>query len=240
MATRNIVPRATGEGSIGTSAKTWNAVYTENLSVTNEIQGIASGNLPLSGGTMEGTIVSSVEPIISNNTDDGTVFIYGGTEMNRGARIGLNGKDNSFVAGAFTITATDGTNTKQFQGKPDGTLTWDGNNVLTDKVTSVNSLSSSISFESGFSLRGGNLRIVGGVFAKLRLGVNISTSISANTSHSVGTITNAKYCPAVDSAFGGGDENLVTIGANGTITIRFLTAKGSGSWIWLESLYLLV
>lgn len=37
MATRNIVPRATGEGQIGTSAKTWSAVYANDIAVTNGV-----------------------------------------------------------------------------------------------------------------------------------------------------------------------------------------------------------
>ena len=37
MATRNIVPRATGEGQIGTSAKTWSAVYANDIVVTNGV-----------------------------------------------------------------------------------------------------------------------------------------------------------------------------------------------------------
>ena len=45
MATRNIVPRATGEGSIGTSAKTWGAVYADDIAVTNTIVGNVTGNL---------------------------------------------------------------------------------------------------------------------------------------------------------------------------------------------------
>lgn len=73
MATRNIVPRATGEGQIGTSAKTWSAVYANDIAVTNgvtastftgdltgdvtgDVTGTASGNLALTGGTMTGAI----------------------------------------------------------------------------------------------------------------------------------------------------------------------------------------
>lgn len=69
MATRNIVPRATGEGSIGTSAKPWGTVYADDAAVTNNITagtftgnltgnvtGTASGNLPLTGGTMTGDV----------------------------------------------------------------------------------------------------------------------------------------------------------------------------------------
>lgn len=85
MATRNIVPRATGEGQIGTSAKTWSAGYFNDIAVTNgvtastftgdltgdvtgdvtgnvtgdvtgDVTGTASGNLALTGGTMTGNI----------------------------------------------------------------------------------------------------------------------------------------------------------------------------------------
>ena len=76
MATRNIVPRATGEGSIGTSAKTWGAGYFDDISVTNSlvgnVTGTASENLPLSGGTMTGALTinqNTVAPLTIQTVD---------------------------------------------------------------------------------------------------------------------------------------------------------------------------
>jgi hypothetical protein len=45
MATRNIVPRADGEGSLGTAAKKWLNAFLTNLTVTGMITGNLTGNV---------------------------------------------------------------------------------------------------------------------------------------------------------------------------------------------------
>ena len=118
----NFVGNVTGNADTATNA-------------TNDGNGnqIDTTYLSLSGGTMTGTIVSNVSfgtPAISMSTDDNACFVFGGSGRNKGARIGLNGKDSSSYGGCFTISADNGTNTKQLQGSPDGTLTWDGKTVI--------------------------------------------------------------------------------------------------------------
>ena len=89
--------------------------------------------LPLTGGTMTGAIkVSGYLAANANNSSD--VRIAGGTSVSNGAALTLNGKDTSGVAGRFTISANDGTNVKYLIGRPDGILSWDGNNIVTAKV----------------------------------------------------------------------------------------------------------
>ncbi len=160
MATRNIVPRATGEGSLGTSSKKWGDVYADDITATNgvtasaftgnvtgnltgdvtgnvtgDVTGTASGNLPLSGGTMSGSI---------NYVDDNSqTFGIGFSDANKdnidvgwtyadgtGAGIGLRSVDNT-DAGAFNIYAKNGGTVKTLIGTPAGVLTWGGNQVLT-------------------------------------------------------------------------------------------------------------
>ncbi len=138
MATRNIVPRATGEGQIGTSAKTWGAGYFDDISVTNalvgDVTGTASGNLPLSGGTMTGSVTSNMTaPIIANTGTSGRVTIGGGTAYNTGAYVWLYGKDHSSEPGYFDFDARDDAQYKRLTGKPDGTLTWDSLNLIVGK-----------------------------------------------------------------------------------------------------------
>ena len=43
MSTRNIVPRADGEGSIGTAAKMWGYVYAKALNIAGGILSVVSG-----------------------------------------------------------------------------------------------------------------------------------------------------------------------------------------------------
>lgn len=141
MATRNIVPRADGEGSLGTNLKKWGAVYADDIAVTNgvtastftgdvtgDVTGTASGNLPLAGGTMTGDIVLS-GATIKNVANDSSTLICGGTsDAAYGAYLRLHGK-NSSSAGLWGIRADNGTNNATLTGRADGTLTWDGKNV---------------------------------------------------------------------------------------------------------------
>ena len=93
----------------------------------------ASGYLPLSGGTMTGDIsFNATFPIIKKISDDGSLGIYGGSASGKGAEIAVLGKDNTSKPGYFELRARDGTNNKILQGKPDGTLTWDGKAVETN------------------------------------------------------------------------------------------------------------
>lgn len=76
------------------------------------------------------------------------------TEYSGGGSVYLYGRDYSGAdAGAFKLTAHNGTTSRCLVGKPDGTLIWDGYNVLTDvvsyaKVADLPSLYTSINFSS--------------------------------------------------------------------------------------------
>ena len=104
--------------------------------------------LPLAGGTMTGVIkVSGYLAGNINNTSN--VRIVGGTNASNGSALDLYGKDNSTYAGRFTIVANDGTNSKYFIGKPDGTLTWDGNNIAVGITVEIKSDNITVDGNSG-------------------------------------------------------------------------------------------
>lgn len=153
MATRNIVPRATGEGSIGTSAKTWGAGYFDDLTVTG--QGSLSDYLPLAGGTMSGAINFSdaTEGKLQNDSvgNASSMRIFGGQGYTNGAYVAVYGKNNSSYAGRFRIAASDGVNTKILQGQPDGTLTWDSNSLITKNANVQAGTTASTSVAAGSS-----------------------------------------------------------------------------------------
>lgn len=92
-----------------------------------------SAYLPLSGGTVNGTIThnsASSEVFANKNTDDGRLLLLGGTKFANGGAIYVCGKDRSTSPGAVVLRTSDGTTNKEFISKPDGTLTWDGKNVV--------------------------------------------------------------------------------------------------------------
>ena len=191
MATKNIVPRATGEGSIGTSAKKWGDVYADDIAVTNgvtastftgdltgdvtgdltgnvtgDVTGTASGNLALTGGTMTGAISFDATGQIGYRatTHESTPrpckqLMLSSTDINHwadegGAKMALHTYDstgtNTAENGSFGLVATDGTNSADLVGYPDGDLTWKGvsltdGTLLTTRTVSTPTINSSTS-----------------------------------------------------------------------------------------------
>lgn len=82
--------------------------------------------LSLSGGTMTGTITTDVNIALKRQGDDSEIDIYSGTALNKGASLAMHGKDKPYDPGVFKLYATDGINTKELKGKPNGSLTWNG------------------------------------------------------------------------------------------------------------------
>lgn len=95
--------------------------------------------LPLSGGTMTGSLFmtrANDRVIGFNIKDNGTNFDCGWNFENRdGAGFALRsvdfGGNNSTDKGAFHFWARNDTTSPELVGKPDGTLTWNGNDVIT-------------------------------------------------------------------------------------------------------------
>lgn len=112
--------------------------------VTDELK----KKLSLTGGTMTGTITTEVNIALKRQLDDSELDIYAGTALNKGASLLMNGKDRPYDPGAFKLYATDGTNTKELKGKPDGSLTWDGVDIVKpvhyigDSVMTISNISS--------------------------------------------------------------------------------------------------
>lgn len=84
--------------------------------------------LPLSGGHLTGDYVT----IDLNNSNGAILFMAGLHNSFEGANLQLNGPNRSTNPGYFNLIAQDGNASKILRGTPDGTLTWNGHNVLTD------------------------------------------------------------------------------------------------------------
>ena len=88
MATRNIVPRATGEGSLGTETKKWGNIYADNLHLSNP--------LPIAnGGTGASTAAGARNALGLGNTTGALPIANGGTGASTAeqARTNLGIKD---------------------------------------------------------------------------------------------------------------------------------------------------
>lgn len=116
-------------GGTPPSRQMWDFLQKQNDEKSQYLLNNFDNYLPLSGGTMTGTIKVSGY-LASNTNNTSNVRIVGGTSFSNGSALDLYGKDHSTSAGRFVLVANDGTNSKHFVGKPDGTLTWDGQPLL--------------------------------------------------------------------------------------------------------------
>ena len=81
--------------------------------------------LPLSGGTMTGSLLTTNENSFMFENTTGKIGILFNSSWTNGASIWLHGKDHA-QAGCFDINAHNGTTSCQLKGKADGTLKWTG------------------------------------------------------------------------------------------------------------------
>lgn len=91
--------------------------------------------LALTGGTVTGqtTFGSMVLDTsqITKTTDDSGLYLYGGSGYLHGAQMSLYGTSHSSCGGWVRLKASDGSNSVDLLAKPTGSLTWNGNEVLT-------------------------------------------------------------------------------------------------------------
>lgn len=91
----------------------------------------AAAYLPLSGGTLTGGLLLSGNPATIATPTTDTYFRIVSNSYDGGASLYLSGKDRPTDKGTFSLVAYDGVNRRVFGGNPNGTLTWDGYNVIT-------------------------------------------------------------------------------------------------------------
>ena len=94
----------------------------------------ASGSEKTLVGFADGTLTWDSKHILNNSfqmpSDSGAIILTAGTSATGGALFRLYGKSHSSGKGQFNIVANDGTNAPSLIGKPDGTLTWGGKDVI--------------------------------------------------------------------------------------------------------------
>ena len=76
---------------------------------------------------------------IYKTTDDSYMQLQGGTNKDdSGSMMSLYGKSHTSKSGHFEIHAKDGVKSAVLVGCPDGTLTWNGNNISVNAPDGTN------------------------------------------------------------------------------------------------------
>lgn len=100
------------------------------IATTAWVQTLAGKYLPLAGGTITGSILSTINYPLKSSVDDSLLALCGGTEWTAGAALELSGKDRSTGSGNFLLKAQNSDARANLTGKPDGTLTWNNKNIV--------------------------------------------------------------------------------------------------------------
>jgi hypothetical protein len=121
-------------GSTPPARQMWDFLQKQNDEKT---QWLYSNKLSLSGGTMTGSIVNNTGTggiILGESGNTGNVSMSGGETLGSadGAKLDLFGASHAINPGEAILQAGDGNGYKQLRCKPNGEITWGGNNVLTD------------------------------------------------------------------------------------------------------------
>lgn len=210
-------PAFTGTPTAPTPANTDNST---KLATTEFVNSRLGNYLSLTGGTMTGTIVLSTPESVKRNIDNGSLVLNGGNTG--GAYLTLSGKDRAPSNGVFAINANNGTNNVSFQGKPDGTLTWGGQNILT--ASNYNSYALPL---SGGTMTGIIQRDVSNT-GYHELGRMRYNGIVAGTAPS-GANVGGYVIQLVDSNYTSMGGIYKTFQTDGVTTLRFYDNFGSGN-----------
>lgn len=98
--------------------------------LATEIANVNNSKLSLSGGTMSGPVTSDNEMMLKSARNTNRSLICGATNWDKGAHLVLTGEGGS-SSGNFELTSRNGSNSHTLNGKADGSLTWDGENIVT-------------------------------------------------------------------------------------------------------------
>ena len=84
-------------------------------------------------GQVDGTLTWDSKTVLTNSTsmpsNASSITLNGGKDYESGSYIRMYGKDHSTYPGWFNLGASDGTNISTLRGLPDGTLTWNGQDI---------------------------------------------------------------------------------------------------------------
>jgi hypothetical protein len=118
------------------------SIYAHNGTTSRVLTGKADGtltwagnNVIVDGGTVSKSLTSTSAVLAKKATDDKSLIFYSGTDASKGATFGGYGINYETYGGRFYAKATDGTNEYFFYCRPDGKMTWCGNEIRFVKTT---------------------------------------------------------------------------------------------------------
>lgn len=122
-----IITRGTSGNSVITGITPPAGDNSTKIATTEFVNAKAGNYLPLSGGTMTGNTLITMGNGESYVRNWGNGLYLGGTNDDNASRLVLFTNSS---ANGFQLAAGDGTTQRRMVGKPDGTLTWDGQPLL--------------------------------------------------------------------------------------------------------------
>lgn len=146
-----------GSGNAVTNITADNGALSVTKDNTFSLSNHTHSDLPLTGGTMTGAITfDDLNNIIKSADNIHQITILGGSASGsqNGAKLYLSGADHA-DEGAFILQAGNANGYKQLIGKPDGSLTWEGSDVVTVEDIPLSSNVSTIPYTFKIKLPNG-------------------------------------------------------------------------------------
>ena len=143
---RNIVPRISGQETLGTQEKEFGKIYVKEIAGGSlaQIQALLAQYLPISGGVMSGAIIIGACPGMRKSGKSEELYFYGATTNKDGASFG------------FTTVNKSG-QSHHLLGLGDGRLLWDNMNVGMGSVVAASmGASGYIKYASGLIIQWGH------------------------------------------------------------------------------------
>lgn len=113
-------------GGTPPSRQMWDFLQKQNDEKLKYLLDNFDNYLPLSGGTVTGNILLGNGALILKDSLDDDLALFGDNGPTPAPLISIRGRNRAQEAGCFLLRASDGTNIAELNGKPDGTLTWNG------------------------------------------------------------------------------------------------------------------